>query len=97
MKSMFFNLMQHWTKGGLNQLLSGAGVGLVVFAGLSLMVEQALDTAVGYMSGLSGDISDIFLLCGADTGLSIIGSAVLTRLALQQAAMSFGLIPKGGS
>jgi len=95
MKGMIYSVLQHWTQGGVAGLLSGAGMGLVVFAGMAVMVEEFLDMATGMIGGLPSDILSIVLLAGLDTGLSMIGSAVLTRLAFKQAAVSFGMIPKG--
>lgn len=96
MKGMLYSVLQHWTKGGLNGLLSGAGIGVVVLAGMATMVTELLDKATDMLGGLTGDILDIALLAGIDTGLSMIGSAMLTRVALNQASVSFGLLPKPG-
>ncbi|ALQ96912.1 hypothetical protein B398_05615 [Xylella fastidiosa 32] len=63
--------------------LVGAGLALVTTVLLIPLVTSALNLIVSKISGIPADVLNIALLMGFGEALSIIGSAMLTRLALQ--------------
>ncbi|HHW4679770.1 MAG TPA: DUF2523 domain-containing protein [Xylella sp.] len=65
------------------RVLVGAGLALVTTASLVPLVTSALNLVVSNMSGIPADLLNVVLLMGFGQALSIIGSAILTRLALQ--------------
>lgn len=83
-----------WAMAGLiPTLLLGAGLAIVTYVGLSPLVEAGLDAAVSKLtgSGLPDVALQLALLSGLGEALSIIGSAILTRLAISAAANVAGL------
>ena len=83
-----------WAMGGLVQtVLLGAGLALVTYVGLSPLVESALDSATQQLtgSGLPNVALQFALLAGTGEALSILGSAILTRLAISAASKAVGL------
>jgi uncharacterized protein DUF2523 len=81
-----------WAMGGLVQtMLVGAGLSLVVYAALSPLIEGFLQDAVFALNGLPQVAVQFLLLAGVGEALSILGSAILTRLAISSAANVAGL------
>lgn len=70
---------------GLGSFLFKVGVALFVFAGLDLLITQALDVLQGYISGIPADMLAILELMGFSTGISIMASAMVTAVALKTA------------
>ena len=70
---------------GLGSFLFKVGVALFVFAGLDLLITQALDVLQGYISGIPSDMLAILELMGFSTGISIMASAMVTAVALKTA------------
>ena len=94
MRSILFELLKYWGEGGIARLMTGAGLSFVVFAGLEVLVVNQLEDAVSNIRSLPADVVKVLLLVGGGEFLSIIGSAILTRVALNQASAQFGLIRK---
>lgn len=59
--------------------LTGAGLALVGFVGLSVGVNMMLATVDGLASGLPAGLIAIIRISGVGDGLSLVGSAMLTR------------------
>lgn len=70
--------------------LMGGGLALVSYAALSTMLVGALDAAAAGFGGLPGDMLSVLLLGGAGEILSILGTAMLTRLAITSASLGIG-------
>jgi len=92
MKAILFELLKWWGQGGIASMMTGAGLSLVVFAGLELTIMNFLEDAVSGINNLPADVVKVLLLVGGGEFLSLVGSAILTRVALNQAAAQFGLI-----
>lgn len=67
---------------GVARLLTGAGLALTTFAALTPLVLSALNAGANAFQGIGGATLDIMLLSGLGIGLSAIGSAMLTRIAI---------------
>ena len=65
------------------RVLTGAGLGLVTFAGLTPVVLSALNLLRDKVGGMTGEIAQLCLLSGIGVGLSMIGSAIMTRVAIE--------------
>jgi hypothetical protein len=86
--------MLSWLKALLRNLvgdsiataLLGGGLALVSYGALSVLLTGALDSAADAV-GLPGDMLNILLLGGLGQILSILGSAMLTRLAITSASL----------
>lgn len=86
-----FEALEWFAKGGIPAFLSSAGLSMVVFAGLDLAVESAMESVLDELNGLPSDLLQLALLMGIGEAISIIGSAILTRVALLQASNVLGL------
>lgn len=62
--------------------LGGAGLSLVTAAVMIPLVTTALNAAVSAIGGISADVLSVILLFGFGEAISIIGSAMLTRLVI---------------
>lgn len=93
-----FKLLENFAKGGINSWLIHAGLTVVVFSGLDVLVTEGLDYASDALGGLPSDALKLALLAGVGDFFSIVGGALLTRVALVTAMNSVGLsYKKGGS
>ncbi len=77
------------------RVLTGGGLALISFAGLSALFLGALDLIRGYASGISGDMFNVLLLFGFGEAMTLIGTGVMTRAGLQAATL--GLTRSRGS
>ncbi|SIQ24751.1 DUF2523 family protein [Marinobacterium stanieri] len=91
-----FKLLEWFSTGGITSMMTHAGLSMIVFAGLDAMVSELLDTAVDGLNGLPSAALQLALLAGISEFFSIIGGAILTRIALMTAMNSVGLTYKGG-
>jgi len=81
-----------WAMAGLiPRLLVGAGLTLVVFSGVSVGITSLLTMAANYISGAGGAVLQLALLSGVGEFMSLIGSALLTRVGLVMAGNVAGL------
>lgn len=90
-----FKVLENFAKGGVNSWMIHAGLTAVVFSGIDILITEALDYAVYGLNLLPADILQLALLCGISEFFSIIGGALLTRVALVTATQSMGLSYKG--
>jgi membrane protein insertase Oxa1/YidC/SpoIIIJ len=76
------------TKGGLKNLLAGAGLTLASNAVFMVIVEQYITHLRAQTGALSADLASLIHLSGGDYALSIILSAVVTRIAINPPKLS---------
>jgi len=72
----------------LARVLTGAGIGLVTGATLLPIVKSALNLIVSKFGGIPGDMANVILLSGFGEGLSLIGSAIVTRVGIDAAKVA---------
>jgi hypothetical protein len=89
--SIIIKVLQWFAKGGPAAFLIHAGLSVAVFSGLDIIAEGALEQAVSALNGLPSDALGLALLAGVDDFFSIIGSAILTKIALNTAMSSMSL------
>lgn len=70
------------------RMLTGAGLGLLTFAALTPVILTALNAVNTATSGLPSDMAAIMLKSGFGVAMSAIGSAILTRAAIEAAKVS---------
>lgn len=81
-----------WAMGGaIARFLVGAGLSLVIFVGIEAGVTALLDMSVAAIAGLQADVLQLALLSGIGEAISIIGAAILSRVALAMAGNVAGL------
>lgn len=97
LRSLFLFLRRLFGSGFLANVLAGAGLGLVSFGSLSLILNEGLSLVLSYFASLPADIAGIILRAGFGTALSIIGSALLVRAAISSAGVSLGRRSSGSS
>jgi hypothetical protein len=90
-----FDLLSKLLGNGAARVLSGAGLSLASYAALSAAVLAALNGVAGAFANVSADVANLVLLFGVGESISIIGAAMLTRVALQSAAL--GITRSGGA
>lgn len=90
-----FKILENFAKGGINSWMIHAGLTVVVFSGLDILITEGLDYAANAFSGLPSAALQLALLCGISEFFSIVGGALLTRVALVTAMNGVGLGYKG--
>ncbi len=84
-----FSTMLIWFAGNfIARVLVGAGLSLVTFTIATSLLDDALDFVTSNLGAL-GDVMQILSIAGVGTGLSVIGSAMVARIAID--ASSFTL------
>jgi hypothetical protein len=73
------------------KMMTGVGIAVVSHAFLSGYVDDMLAAIVNQVNGLGSDVLNIFLMLGFGQFLSILGSAFLTRVTVQQMAKTWGI------
>ena len=81
----------------LARLLIGGGITLLVSSGLSAAVDGLLSSALSSFGGLPELAYQLFLMGGIGTAFSVIGGAVITRVALLAAGRVLGITMGGGA
>lgn len=79
------SLLQSLFGDAIARMLSGAGMSVVSFAAILPVVTAALNLCASSIGGLPSDVASLMLLSGAGECVSIIGSATLTRMAINAA------------
>lgn len=64
------------------RVLTGAGLGLATFAALTPLVLAALNAAATRFNGIASNVANVMLLSGFGLAVTMIGSAMLTRVAI---------------
>lgn len=91
MQALLFGVLAWAMSGAVARFLTGAGLTVVVFAGVGTVVQGLLSDAAAGLSGLPGDVVALLYLSGIGVVFSILGSALLSRVALVFAANVAGL------
>lgn len=87
-----FAMILPWIMGSqFAKMMSGVGIAVVSHAFLSGYVDSMLSAIVSQVNGIGGDVGQLFLLLGFGQFLSILGSAFLTRVTVQQMAKTWGI------
>lgn len=66
----------------VRKILLSLGIGLVSYAALTTVLNTALSSAKSAFGGMTGDVASLVQLSGAGECLSIIGGAMLARVAM---------------
>jgi Protein of unknown function (DUF2523). len=82
MRSWLGNLLRELFGDSIARVLGGAGLSLTTAAVLIPLVTTALNQAADALAGVGGEILQLALLFGIGEAMSIVGSAVLTRMAM---------------
>lgn len=69
------------------RILTGGGLALASYAALSTVVTAMLNQAVSAFANLPANIAGAVLASGCGEALSIVGAAMLTRVALQSSML----------
>lgn len=81
-----------WTLAGvISRVLLGAGLVLITSVSLVSFVNSMLNNFVSMISQAPAALLNILLLCGLGDSISIIGSAILFRVALLGAGRIIGI------
>ncbi|WP_100097413.1 DUF2523 family protein [Xanthomonas campestris] len=71
-------------------MLSGAGLSVISYAAVTPVVLGALNLVASRMSGLAADAASLALMSGVGHGMTIIGSAIMARMAINSAGVGIG-------
>lgn len=82
MRSFIATLFKNLFGESIARALGGAGISLVSAAVMLPFISAALNAAASGLGGVPGDLLNVMLLCGVGECLSIVGSAMLTRVAM---------------
>ena len=88
MIAVFSSLMIWFAGNFLARVLVGAGLSVVTFTVATTLLDEALDFVTSNLGAL-GDALQVLSIAGVGTALSIIGSAMVARMAID--ASSFTL------
>lgn len=83
------------TSTGFSRVLTGLGIGVITHVAVGGLITSYLNNASSAVGSLPSNMAQIILMMGVGEYLSIVGVALLTRAAIQQAIKTFGLV--GGS
>lgn len=81
-------VLDSFNKGFLKKLLAGAGIGLASSAVFMTAFTALLNSFQNSLGGVSYTILSLAHVAGIDTSLTILLSAMVTRLALNSSALS---------
>lgn len=80
------------TSSGFSRALTGLGIGVVTHVAVGGLITSYLNSASSSVSSLPSNMAQIILMMGVGEYLSIVGVALLTRAAIQQAVKTFGMV-----
>lgn len=83
-------LLQSLFGDSLARILGGAGLSVISYAALVPVVLGALNLVSSHVAGLSADVASLALLSGIGEALSIVGSAIMARMAISAAGAGIG-------
>lgn len=72
----------------LGRVLVGAGLGIATFAVIGTMTNSLMEILAQNLSGVSADLAQLLRISGVAAGLSMVGSAFLTRAAMVSAMIA---------
>lgn len=87
-------LLQSLFGDSIARMLGGAGLSVISMAALIPVVLTALNLVSSRINGIAGDLASLALLSGLGEGLSIIGSAIMARMAISSAGVGIGKAAK---
>lgn len=97
MGPMIFSVLTLYASSMLARILIGGGLVLVVSAGLSALLEGLLSDAASNIGGMPSTAFQLLMLGGVGDAISILGSALLTRAAINAAGRILGVkLAQGG-
>jgi len=85
------------TASGLGRVLTGLGIGVVTHVAVGGLITSYLNSASSSVGSMPANITQVLLLMGIGQYLSIVGVALLTRAAIQQAIKTFGMVSSSQS
>lgn len=94
MWAIVMKLIKYVIEGGVSGFMVSAGLTLVTYTGISLLAESALNIVSQHVSDMPAVMLDFALMSGIGKALNIIGSAILTRLAVLNAAKALHISKK---
>lgn len=80
------------TASGLGRILTGLGIGVVTHVAVGGLITSYLNDASASFGSMPSAVVQIILLMGVGQYLTIVGVALLTRSAIQQAIKTFGMV-----
>ena len=87
-------LLQSLFGDSIARMLSGAGLSVVSMAALMPVVLTALNLVATRINGMSADLASLALLSGLGEGMSIVGSAIMARMAISSTSLGIGKASK---
>lgn len=91
MAGILFGIVSWAMSGLIPMILVGAGMSLVLYAGIQPLIEGLLNDSASAINGLPEIALQLLLLTGVGEALSILGSAILTRFAITMASNVAGI------
>ncbi len=91
MFQIIVNILQSFVKGGVQSFMVQAGLTAVSVGSISFIADNALSQVVSSFGALPEAVYQFALLTGFGSFLNIVGSALLTKIALNAASESLGL------
>lgn len=88
MGNFLYNIGQSLLSISIKQALSGAGLGLASYAGLSTMLDNMISDSLVQMQGADAIALAMLGISGMDTALSMILSAALVRATIFSTKLS---------
>lgn len=89
MWGLLARLLTGLSRGLLKNVLLGAGLMLGSYAIVMMAFSQAVNAVSGSMGGIPADVLALISLAGFDHAMSIILSAIATRITLNQEKLFF--------
>lgn len=83
-------LLQSLFGDSLARVLSGAGLSVISYAAMVPVILGALNLVASRVNSLAADVASLALLGGLGEGLSMLGSAIMARIAIASAASGIG-------
>jgi uncharacterized SAM-binding protein YcdF (DUF218 family) len=97
MWAILLRIISWATASGLGRILTGLGIGVVTHVAIGGLITSYLNSASSSVGSMPSNIAQVLLLMGIGQYLSIVGVALLTRAAIQQAIKTFGMVSQGQS
>lgn len=94
LSSIISKTLDSASSGFLKKFLTGAGLSLASTAGVTVVINQYINNLQATTSGVSAELLAILHLSGIDFAISIILSAVVTRVALNSAGLTLTKLSK---
>ncbi|AVY66703.1 MULTISPECIES: DUF2523 family protein [Xanthomonas translucens group] len=83
-------LLQSLFGDALARILSGAGLSVISYAAITPVVLGALNLVATRINGLAADVASLALMSGTGEAMTIVGSAIMARMAINAAGVGVG-------